>query len=321
MLKIEKIQDTIDVFDIQTERTHCFFANDILVHNCEILQPNVPLESANDEKGEIGICILSAINILETKRDEIPQVCQIIVSLLNRLIDYQLYPFPAAQRFCQNKRSLAVGVTNFAAWLASQGVNHESEESIKLASDLMEEIQYGLLSASCSEAEQNGPAKDFYASRYSEGWLPIDFHSVLPEDIQFEYNMDWEDLRSRIKKFGLANCTVSAQMPCESCLKSDTIVDTELGPMNFHDICENGGVDWEDIEQNNKKGWYSLNRSIKINNNLTDKIYYNGKSTTIDLTLEDGSTIKCTRNHRFLTKTGWKRAADLTVNDEILEKE
>ena len=72
------------------------------------------------------------------------------------------------------------------------------------------------MSASCEEAEKTGPAKDFDASRYSEGWLPIDFHSTLPEDIQFEYNMDWEELRSRIKSFGLANCTLTAIMPAEA---------------------------------------------------------------------------------------------------------
>ena len=182
----------------------------------EILQINSPLEKVDDEKAEIGICILSAINLLETKREEIPKCCSIIVSLLNRLIDYQEYPFSAAQRFCRNKRSLGIGLTNFAAWLATQGFNHESKESIKLTNDLMEEIQYGLLSASCEEAEKTGPAKDFDASRYSEGWLPIDFHSTLPEDIQFEYNMDWEELRSRIKSFGLANCTLTAIMPAEA---------------------------------------------------------------------------------------------------------
>ena len=182
----------------------------------EVLQINSPLEKVDDEKAEIGICILSAINLLETKKEEISKCCSIIVSLLNRLIDYQEYPFPAAQRFCRNKRSLGVGLTNFAAWLATQGFNHESEESIKLTNDLMEEVQYGLLSASCTEAEETDPAKDFDASRYSEGWLPIDFHSALPKDIQFEYNMDWESLRSRIKEFGLANCTLSCIQPCEA---------------------------------------------------------------------------------------------------------
>lgn len=196
----------------------CAWLETILQSNLcmEILQPNIPLNSSDDQSAEIGICILSAINLIECKREEIPKVCSTIVSLLNRLIDYQLYPFTAAERFCKNKRSLAVGVTNFAAWLAFQGLNHESPEAIQVSNDLMEEIQYHLLLASCNEAKETGPAKDFHASRYSQEWLPYDFHKNLPDDIQFELKQDWSSLRKLIKEFGLKNCTLSAQMPCES---------------------------------------------------------------------------------------------------------
>ena len=216
MLIIEELDEVRDVYDIQTKDNHNFYANSILVHNCEILQPTTPLHSPTDENGRIGICILSSINLVETKPEEIPAVCHTIVRLLNNLIDYQLYPFEAARLFCQRKRSIGVGITNFAAWLASRGLNHESIESIKESNDLMEMVQYHLLDASCSYAEEFGKAADFDASKYSLGWLPCDSHSELPEDVQFPLTMDWEALRERIRTFGLANDTLSTIMPGES---------------------------------------------------------------------------------------------------------
>jgi len=180
----------------------------------EILQPTYPLDSVNDTDGEIGVCILSAINLLETKEDELEDVCTYIVRSLNELIDYQLYPFPAAEQFCKNKRSLGVGVTNFAAYLASKKLNHESPEAIQVTNNLWEKIQYYLLKASCELAKETGRAADFDDTFYADGWLPCD--KKVHNSLDFSLTMDWESLRADIKKYGLKDCTVSAQMPCES---------------------------------------------------------------------------------------------------------
>jgi intein/homing endonuclease len=53
MLKIRKITvEPTDVYDITVPDTECFFANDILVHNCqEILLPTRPFQRL-DEEGE-----------------------------------------------------------------------------------------------------------------------------------------------------------------------------------------------------------------------------------------------------------------------------
>ena len=182
---------------------------------CEILQPTIPLSSVDDPNGEIGVCILSAINLLEVKEDELADVCSYIVYSLNELIDYQLYPFEAARRFCQNKRSLGVGVTNFAAYLAAKKLNHESPEAIKVMNDLCEKIQYHLLSASCEMAMKFGEAPDFNkASTYYRGYLPT--KKQVHDELNFDTTMDWEALENNIRIYGLRNCTVTAQMPCES---------------------------------------------------------------------------------------------------------
>ena len=43
----------------------------------------------------------------------------------------------------------------------------------------------------------------------------------------------------------------------------------------------------------------------------------NGEKEIYEVTLESGKKIKCTENHRFLTKSGWKRLKDIKEKDYI----
>jgi RNA ligase (TIGR02306 family) len=44
-------------------------------------------------------------------------------------------------------------------------------------------------------------------------------------------------------------------------------------------------------------------------------------SNWLELTIENGRTIKCTENHLFLTKSGWKEAQHLTEDDDLINFE
>ena len=184
----------------------------------EVLHPTNPLQDTTDEDAEIGICILSAINVLEIQSDaEMEKVCDIIVRLLDQLIDYQDYFLPAAENFTKNRRSLGVGITNFAAYLAKHGTGYEDENAPNIADELMEKVQYHLLSSSCALAEERGACPKFNETKYSKGWLPIDsYKKEIDEFVTRKNAMNWEDLRDRIKQYGLRHSTVSAIMPCES---------------------------------------------------------------------------------------------------------
>ncbi len=184
----------------------------------EVLHPTKPLQDTTDKDAEIGICILSAINVLEIQSDaEMEKVCDIIVRLLDQLIDYQDYFLPAAKNFTKNRRSLGIGITNFAAYLAKHGTGYEDENAPNIADELMEKVQYHLLSSSCALAEERGACPKFSETKYSKGWLPIDsYKKEIDEFVTRENAMDWDGLRDRIKQYGLRHSTVSAIMPCES---------------------------------------------------------------------------------------------------------
>src|SRR5699024_12143339 len=111
-------------------------------------------------------------------------------------------------------RSLEIGVTNFAYYLAKNGVRYSDTAGNKLVHETFEAIQYHLLDASCRLAEAKGECDWFEQTKYAIGQLPIDhYRSSLDEsgETNFELKMPWEELRERIAKYGLRNSTLTAQ--------------------------------------------------------------------------------------------------------------
>jgi len=184
----------------------------------EILHPTKPITSIEDEEGEIGICMLSAINLIEmTGSRAIQTACAAAVRSLEAIIDYQDYPVKAGENFTKNRRSLGIGVTNLAGFLAKNKLTYDDPEALALVHEIMEEIQYNLINESCKLAEEKGPCPKFNETKYADGLLPIDWYNKSVDDlVKTEYKMDWEGLRERIKEFGLRHSTLSAIMPCES---------------------------------------------------------------------------------------------------------
>jgi ribonucleoside-diphosphate reductase alpha chain len=184
----------------------------------EILHPTKPLQHIDDPDGEIGICILSALNVFEIKSDaEMEKVCDITVRMLDELIDYQSYFVKAAENFTKNRRSLGIGITNFAAYMAKKGVKYTDKEAPNYADELMEKIQYYLLKSSCLLAKEKTPCPKFSRTKYSQGWLPIDsYKQEVDEFVTRKPAMDWDGLRALIAQYGLRHSTLSAIMPCES---------------------------------------------------------------------------------------------------------
>jgi ribonucleoside-diphosphate reductase alpha chain len=184
----------------------------------EIIQPTRPINSIKDEEGEIGICILSALNLLELHgKDDIQKACRIAVSSLESVIDYQSYPVLAGENFAKNRRSLGIGITNLAGFLAKHKLKYDNPEALKLMHEVMEQIQWHLLNVSCEISKEKGPCAKFSDTKYSKKLLPIDWYKKsVDELIKPQYKMNWEGLRKRIAKYGLRHSTLSAMMPCES---------------------------------------------------------------------------------------------------------
>jgi ribonucleoside-diphosphate reductase alpha chain len=184
----------------------------------EIALPTKPLQSIEDEDGEIALCTLSALNLgcIESL-DELENLCYLVVEALDRLLDYQDYPIKAAKRSTLKRRSLGVGVINLAYDLARNGLHYSDGSANKYVHEMMEAIQYYLLKASCKLAKEYGACSGFNETNYSKGLLPIDtYHKGMDAFVDVPLKMDWESLRADIVKYGLRNSTLTALMPSET---------------------------------------------------------------------------------------------------------
>lgn len=195
--------------------------NGVLTGNCqEISLPTTPLKHSHDESGEIGLCTLAAFNLGAIDNfEQMQKSADILVRALDNLLDYQDYPVKAAEH-AKGRRSLGIGITNFAYWLAKNGIYYSNGSANNAVHRLMEQFQYSLLRASNTLAKERGACAYFARTKYSKGILPIDTYK---KDIDTICNqpllLDWEGLRKDVLKFGVRNSTLSALMPCETSSK------------------------------------------------------------------------------------------------------
>lgn len=184
----------------------------------EIALPTKPLDDVNDENGEIALCTLSAFNLgTLDSLDDLQELAILAVRSLDALLDYQDYPIPAAQRGAMGRRTLGVGVINYAYYLAKNGVRYSDGSANNLTHRTFEAIQYYLLKASNELAQERGACPWFNETTYSQGILPIDTYKRDLDAICSEpLHYDWETLRGDIQRHGLRNSTLSALMPSET---------------------------------------------------------------------------------------------------------
>ncbi len=184
----------------------------------EIALPTKPLDDVNDENGEIALCTLSAFNPGAIKSpDELEELAVLAVRALDALLDYRDYPIPAAKRGAMGRRTLGIGVINFAYWLAKNGKRYSDGSANNLTHQTFEAIQYYLMKASNELAKEQGACPWFNETTYAKGILPIDTYKKDTDAIVSEpLHLDWEGLRESIKTHGLRNSTLSALMPSET---------------------------------------------------------------------------------------------------------
>jgi ribonucleoside-diphosphate reductase alpha chain len=208
------------IMNIDHCNSHSSFDDKVNMSNLcqEITLPTEPIDHIDDSKGEIALCILSAINVGKiNKLDDLEELCDLAVRGLEELIDYQDYPVEAAEKSTKARRSLGIGFIGLAHYLAKNGAKYDSQEAYELVHDLTEVFQFCLLKSSCELAREKGPCEGFDRTKYSRGLMPIDtYKKEVDEIVEHRVNYDWEYLRSAIQLYGLRHSTLSAQMPSES---------------------------------------------------------------------------------------------------------
>jgi ribonucleoside-diphosphate reductase alpha chain len=153
------------------------------------------------------------------------------------------------------------------------------------------------------------------------GWMDSPDILLKPENQKesaqhaIKTNVKWA------KKIGI---NPAARITCvkpEGCLVPETKIKTSCGNLTLKEIFEINDYDFEQVLKY-KDTFLPVNEKIFIYNKNNDlelitQLYINGNSETINIELEDGSNICCTKDHQFLTQRGWVKASDLTNQDDI----
>ena len=85
------------------------------------------------------------------------------------------------------------------------------------------------------------------------------------------------------------------------CVSADTLIETQRGPVPI-----------VEIKPRSDYAITHLGRLQPIRH-----LIYKGEEEMVALRVSSGSVIKCTRNHRVFTASGWKSVGDLTVGQEV----
>ena len=219
MLKERAETGRIYIMNIDHCNEHSSFKDRVWMSNLcqEITLPTDPIEHI-DGKGEIALCILSAINIGKmNSKDMMEEYCDLAVRGLEELIDHQNYPVEAAKISTLARRSLGIGYIGLAHFLAKNGVKYDDPVAWKLVDEYTEAFQYYLLKTSNEIAKEKGKCEYFERTKYADGILPIDtYKKDVDKLVERKLSYDWEKLRKEIKEHGLRHSTLTAQMPSES---------------------------------------------------------------------------------------------------------
>lgn len=227
VISIADYDERQPVYDLHVKDNHNFYIGDntsnaVLVHNCmEILLPTKPIQHIDDTKGEIALCNLGALNLGFLNGPEtFPEMRESLHALVrnvDKIITLQ-DTIVAASDHQRKRRSLGIGVTNFAYWMAKNKFRYDDPNALPVIDELFEHFQYYLIEGSMLLAKEIGRCEYFDRTRWSRGFMPIDVQNENAYKLtgNRERKLDWEWLRSQVAIYGMRNSVLSAFMPVES---------------------------------------------------------------------------------------------------------
>lgn len=170
------------------------------------------LEVTSDK--ETAVCNLGSVNLANHVYDgkvdyeKLANTVRIAIKYLDRVIDINYYPIGTAQSSNSKWRPVGLGIMGLQDVFFKLNLPFDSQEALKISSQIQEEIYYHALKTSCELAEKNGAHESFPLTRAARGELQFDSWGVVPENME-----RWEKLRRKVKKVGLRNSLMIAIAP------------------------------------------------------------------------------------------------------------
>lgn len=154
--------------------------------------------------------------------DRLREYTRILTRNLNKVIDLNFYPTKECRNSNMRHRPIGIGIQGLADVFAIMRHPWSSEEASKLNREIFENIYYAALQESVaismdgSETHSripDGPYSSFQGSPASEGKLQFDLWNDQPKYTSY---LDWDQLKKRVKVYGIRNSLLVAPMPTAS---------------------------------------------------------------------------------------------------------
>lgn len=189
--------------------------------------PQIGAIESTNPCGEVPLlpyeaCNLGSINLNKMVKENNDGTCSVdwdllakttrtAIKFLDNIITINKYPLPQIAEMVNNNRKIGLGIMGWADMLMKIGISYASEQGTKLASQIIEFIDYESKCESIELSKERGRFANFKGSIYdSEHYLYNKYKDKSAGKISDE---QWKELDNKIKKFGIRNATTTCIAP------------------------------------------------------------------------------------------------------------
>lgn len=229
-VKAREVWEMITTLQIETGLPYLLFKDAVnkrsnqknlgVIHNSNLCAEILEF-SGYDDKGKLhsAVCNLASIAVNKFVSHDgqsydhkaLWSVAYQATLNLDQVIDINFYPLESSRYSNMMMRPMGIGIQGLANVFMQMRKPFDSDEALKISTEISETIYHASLSASAYLAEEKGRYEKFDGSPLSEGKFQFDLWGVKPSD---RYN--WSELMQRIQANGVRNSLLCAYMPTAS---------------------------------------------------------------------------------------------------------
>lgn len=169
------------------------------------------------KSGDMVTCNLNSVNLGRVSKEELKDCIPLQIRMLDNVITLNKLPVLDAKVTSDKYRAIGLGTSGYHHYLVNNKIVWESEEHLKEADVLFEEIAYNAIKASMELAKEKGAYESFEGSEWQTGEY---------FDKRNYNSKRWDQLKEDVKKYGIRNGYIMAVAPTGS---TSNIANTTAG--------------------------------------------------------------------------------------------
>ncbi|MEE1071567.1 MAG: ribonucleoside-diphosphate reductase subunit alpha [Cellulosilyticum sp.] len=167
--------------------------------------------------GDMVTCNLNSVNLGKVELEELKECIPLQIRMLDNVITLNQLPVKEAAITSDKYRAIGLGTSGYHHYLVNHHIMWESEEHLKVADELFEEIAYQAIKGSMELAKEKGAYEAFEGSDWQTGAY-FEQRGYTSER--------WQQLKADVAKYGLRNGYIMAVAPTGS---TSNIANTTAG--------------------------------------------------------------------------------------------